>query len=400
MNCRITMSGNITHSLAYGQNREKGGECFFYNYLDPTESPEKQAKDWEAMSRDYKYKVCQVIISFGDKDTEKFRSMEDTAERVKLERKIIAAFFKELAARGNDVSKTAYAVFHHGNTDNEHFHAYILRTGLDGKRWNDKFIMKNCTRAAAKVSMEFGLEGCSKAMTRELAHQRHTGQIKRTPSNVQSDNGNRKYSRIVDDEGHIHRERGLSADASVMSERLRRQHAVQEAAKRKRQYKYIIWKALDGGKTPENILANTKAAGIRLFLDPKLGISMSATDEEEKEHRYSLQHDLGMDMGLFPESLRPLLTTDYVHETDKRKNEKHDSETVKTHPKVAYGHTMTTKHEAHQHAGYGLGLKGINQAIRQSGGSSSVNREDEVGKHGSSEDDQDEEWKRRNGISY
>lgn len=276
MNVKVRMSANITSALVYGRNPDKGGEYILYNCLDPTLSPEEQAEDWKAMSRGYKNKVCQIIISFSDKDTERIRQMRGAA-RINYERQLLLAFFKNLAERGNDVTKAPFGVFHHGNTDNEHFHVYVLMTDLEGKRWDNSFIGKNATRAAAKVSMDFGLEGCPKSMTRELAHQRHTGKIPRTLQDVKQDSRKRKYDRTVDAEGHIHRDRGKSGESSVISERLRRQRSIQEADKRKRMYKYLIEKAAVNADTSE-FLVRCKAQGITIFLDPKLGVSMFAVD--------------------------------------------------------------------------------------------------------------------------
>lgn len=392
------MSGNIAFSLTYGQNPEKGGECFFSNYLDPTLSPAEQAADWEAMSNDYKNKVCQIIISFGEKDTRKFRQMENTAERVKLERQILAAFFRELAAKGNDISKTAYGVFHHGNTDNEHFHAYILMTDLEGKKWSDSFIKKNCTRAAAKVSIDFGLEGCPKAITRELAHQRHGGRIKRTLQDKRENSRKRKYNSTVDSEGHIHRDRGTSDDSTVINERMRRQHAAQMAKKRKRQFKYLTEKAAEGVSSPERIIANAMASGIRLFLDPRLGISMSAVDEEGKERRYALESDLEVNMSLFPEGVRLMLETDYVRAADKRKAEESKVKAAKVKKPVVAAPSKPEPPKRQARPGNVAG--GIKQVLPNSGGSSSQNREYEVGNNRKSDDDLDEEWKHRNGMGY
>ncbi len=381
------MSANISYCLQYGQNPEKGGECIFYNCLDPTMSPAEQAEDWKAMSKDYKYKVCQLILSFGEKDTARLRQMENATERLKLERQIVAAFFKELAAKGNDISKSAYGVFHHGNTDNEHFHAYVLMTDLEGRRWNNSFINKNATRAAAKVSIDFGLEGSPKAMRRELAHQKHMGQarLQATPE----DNRKRKYGRTVDADGHIHRDRGTTDDASVMSDRLRRQRAAQEAEKRKRQYKYLIEKASEGCDARQ-FLSNVSAMGIQLFLDPRLGISMAAIGDDGKEHRYSLRADLNIDVDVLPQGLTQLLQTDYVHTADKKKAEQRaDSAPRKAESPI----TSTTVHAPT------IPQSKVARALN-AGGGSDQNREYEVGGHSSSSDDLDEQWKRRNGMHY
>lgn len=390
MNCKTNMTANLARSLAYGQDRGKGGECFLYQALDPTLTPQQQAEDWTAMSNGYKFDACHLIISFSPKDTERIRKISDTAERIRYERQILSAFFRELAARGNDISKTAYAVFHHGNTQCEHFHAYVLMTDLEGKRWDNSFLKKNASRAAAKVSMDFGLEGSPKAMQREAAHQQRLGKRKRTQQEVDSNNHKRKYTTSVDKQGHIHRDRGTTSDQSVINERLRRQRSVQEAEKRKRQYKYLIEQATIH-ISPQLLLSQLQTQGITLFADPYLGVAMSATDEDDREHRYALQADLGVDISLFPHVILEYLPIGYVHEADRRKAEEKVAKEVKE--KIALSEAKNTIQNSPS-------LHNVKSVLSVHDGGKDENREHEVGGNRHSVDDPDKEWKQRNGMSY
>lgn len=390
MNCKTNMTANLARSLAYGQDRGKGGECFFYQALDPTLTPQQQAEDWAVMSNGYKFDACHLIISFSPRDTEKIRKIAETAERIRYERQILSAFFRELATRGNDISKTAYAVFHHGNTRCEHFHAYVLMTDLEGKRWDNSFLKKNASRAAAKVSMDFGLEGSPKAMQREAAHQQRLGKRKRTQQEVDSNNHKRKYTTSVDKQGHIHRDRGTTSDKSVINERLRRQRSVQEAEKRKRQYKYLIEQAMIH-TYPQPLLSQLHTQGITLFADPLLGVAMSVTDEDGREHRYALQADLGVDVSHFPHVLTHSLPIGYVHEADRRKAEEKADKVV---------NVKTAPSEAKAAPQARPSLPSVKSVLSAQGSSRDDNREHEIAGNHHSVDDPDEEWKRKGSMSY
>lgn len=170
------------------------------------------------------------------------------------------------------------------------------------------------------------------------------------------------------------------------------------AKKRKRQFKYLIEKAAEGVSSPERIIANAKASGIRLFMDPRLGISMSAVDEEGKERRYALETDLDVNMSLFRRELQFALETDYVRTADKRKAEENKAKAARVKkPAVA----VPSKQEVpKRQTRPGKVFGGVKQAMPSSVGSSSQNREYEVGNNRKSDDDLDEEWKNRNGMGY
>lgn len=153
-------STNIADTLKYNSNKKKGGEIMYSHGIDPNMSCEMQARVLEALhNQRYRVKAHTIVISHGDKDSKTL-----TPEQ---EKKYLLEFLNELEKRGTDLNSTAWIVTRHGNTDNIHYHLAIMNTRLDGGRFNDKFLGKNATRAAAAVSMRWGLELASRAATAE-----------------------------------------------------------------------------------------------------------------------------------------------------------------------------------------------------------------------------------------
>lgn len=374
MNARTEMSTSITHCLVYGQNHDKGGECFFSQDLDPTLSPEEQARDWEAMSSNYKRNICHIIVSFSDNDTKKLRAM-NPRDMVRREREILLAFFKELKSRGNDITESPYAVFHHGNTDNEHFHIYVHMTNRKGERWENKFVRKNAIRSAAKVSLDFGLEGSRKAMMRELAHQQHV--------NGQS----------ADEKVKTKRSRKPSSDQHSIYDRMRRAESVREAEKRKANFKLLIEKTISSD--PDDVVVELRKFGIELFRDPSLGIAMRAIDKEGKERRYALKKHLDVNDATIAKLESLKLQTDYVSITGKKKAEaktaaksisavKHSSQTPRQSSKIASAN--------------GKGLTNVQNAGGSHSGATQQGNVNPDGTRSYNSDDLDEQWRRRNGY--
>ena len=217
MMATVSKSSDISHSLTYAQNKEKDGGILFANLIDLSATPEEQARDWEALSNDYKTKCYNIVISFTPNETQALRSMPDHG-RDKVST-LIKEFLQELSDRGNDVSECPFVVARHDNTDNEHYHICILATDINGNRFRDSFINKNAARAAAKVAIANGLEGPKKAMEREKAHQKATGQRKKEKKT--------RYHAPSDSQERI-------------DDRLRRKRAVEEAKKRKASLAFII----------------------------------------------------------------------------------------------------------------------------------------------------------------
>ena len=345
----VGKSSDITHSLTYARNKEKDGSILSANYTDISVSPEQQAKDWEAISNDYRVKCYTMVVSFSNEETEFLRAMSDKGqEKV---RTLIDQFLSELSDKGNDVSDCPYIVARHDNTDNEHYHICILATDIFGRRLNDSFIGKNATRAAAKIAMDNSLPGAKKAMEREKAHQEAVGKRKK-------DKHTRHHSPSVSQE--------------KIDDKLRRKKAVEESKKRKASLAFII-NHVAQQSNKDNFLDNLAKEGIKLQYNEKKGLVADMIDKNGKPRTYSLMKDLGIDLAILP-ALPPLPV-------------KQDA----VSPKVKHQPTPSpsTKSPVLSHV-----TRSMN-----SGGGGSVNREWEVGSKKRNPDDPDEEVKRK-GMSY
>ncbi len=352
MNARVGKSSDISHSLDYVQNHEKDGGILFANFTDLSASPEEQAQDWMATANNYRTQCYTVIISFTPEETAMLRSMPDNG-RDKV-RTIIKDFLDELAMRGNDTAECPYIIARHDNTDNEHYHIVIRTTDITGKRFCDKFINKNATRAAACIAMKYGLVTARKAAEREKEHQEAEGK------------------RRKDKTGRQHKP---SATQSQIDERMRRKRAVDEALKRKAKLKYLIEKAAKGATDFVGALA---ADGLTLFTDPKKGLCVKMTDSDSKERSYSLQKDLGIDMSIIPPvNITPPGT----------------SKTPVTKVTTSQAMNKPSQYSPLKSKSKSPGVANIKDA--PSG--SSRNAEHEI-RDGKGTDDPDEEWKRRNGY--
>lgn len=342
MNAIVGSSSDISHSLAYAQNRDKDGDILFANFTDLYASAEKQALDWMATANRYKTMCYTIIISFTPNETAMLRSMPDNG-RDKI-RTIIRDFLDELAERGNDVDECPYIVARHDNTDNEHYHMVIRTTDINGKRLCDKFIKKNATRAAAKIAMKYGLEAPLKAAEREKAHQEAEGQRRKAK---------------------VKRQHKPSTSQSEIDEKMRRKRAVEEAAKRKAMLKYAIEKLAKESGSVDVFIFGLAEEGVSITRDDKKGLCAVMTDSDGTMRKYSLAKDLGIDMSLIPN----------LSVTEKTSAKTLQSSPLK--PNVSANMPRT-----------GLII---------AGGSESRNAEHEINKSSSS-DDLDVEWKRRNGY--
>lgn len=360
MIAKVNSSGSISHSLIYGQDYKKGGEIFLCQGIDLTSSPEEQARDWEVFSNDYRTRLYNIILSFDDNDTEKLRQIKDVNKRIDFEKQVIKAFIRELAERGNDITRHPFVVARHGNTDNEHFHISVLTTDFEGHRIRDKFIGKNAARAAAKVSREYGLHAAPKALEREIAHQAASGTLERP-------------------DGKAIRNRRSNTEDDIM-DRLRRAKAVEEANKRKRSLKYVIEKvAKESDK--DNFIANLGAENLTYCLLPK---GHGVTTEIDGRTRSYTFEQLGVDAGSLP-----LPAMDNA---------------LGTKPSISGGITLphTGKGEtAHVPPVGNAAIKAVNgtgRLLRQSGGASGGQSESAEGSY-SSDEDREEEWRREHGLS-
>lgn len=375
MIANVQGSSNIAHSLAYGQDPEKGGEVFLANGTDVLAGPERQARDWEAMSNDYRTKCYNIVISFSDSDSEKIRQIKDVARRVAFEREVIRAFLDAMAEKGNNVHDCPFVAVHHGNTDNEHFHIAVLATTMEGKRLRDKFIKLNATRAAAKVSERYGLEAAPKALRNERAHQAASG--KRLPGTGTDGTRRRRV--------HAH-----SHDEDTIKSRMRRREAVERAEKRRKSCKYVIEK-VGRLSTKDNFVDNLRKGGLDLFHDPRKGLYV-VMRENGKEYSYFLTRNLGIDVSLLPAIDVNTVTRQRNQDkgTDARKGN------VTQKPTNGKAGNVASNSFGHVAAGIAAVSRKVNVG---SGSSSGQSQQGNVNPDGSySRDDLDEEWKRRNGY--
>ena len=376
MIANVQGSSNIAHSLAYGQDPEKGGEVFLANGTDILAGPERQARDWEAMSNDYRTKCYNIVISFSDSDSEKIRQIKDVARRVAFEREVIRAFLDAMAEKGNNVYDCPFVAVHHGNTDNEHFHIAVLTTTMEGKRMKDKFIKLNATRAAAKVSEQYGLEAAPKALRNERAHQAASG--KRLQGTGTDGTRRRRVH------AHCH-------DDDTIKSRMRRREAVERAEKRRKSCKYVIEK-VGSSSTNENFVENLRKEGLELFHDPRKGLYV-VMRENGKEYSYFLTRNLGVDVSLLPAIDVSSVTRHRNPEkgTDARKGKGATMETAK-------GRIGNIVSNSFGHVAVGIAAV-LGKVNVGSGSSSGQSQQGNVNPDGSySRDDLDEEWKRRNGY--
>ena len=355
MIAKVNSSGTISHSLIYGQDYQKGGEIFLCQGIDLSASPEEQARDWEVFSNDYKTKLYNIILSFDDIDTEKLRQIKDVNKRVDFEKQVIKAFIKELAERGNDITRHPFVVAHHGNTDNEHFHVSVLTTDFDGHRIKDSFIGKNAVRAAAKVSKEYGLHAAPKALEREIAHQMASERRKGSDEKVVRNRQSNSYDNIRD--------------------RLRRAKAVEDANKRKRMLKYIIEKvAKESDK--DNFIANLKAENLTYC---QLHKGYGITAEIEGEMRSYTFEQLEVDVTSLP---LPVV-------------EKAMGNSPKSSEGITHSHREKVKTIGNAAV---RAVNGANRLLHQTGGSTGGQTESAEGAY-SSDENREEEWRREHGLS-
>ena len=405
MIAKVLRSDNVTYTLSYGQNSEKGGEVFYLNETLEGQTPKEMADDWLAIANKYSPMCYHIIISMSNGDTEKIRSIDNPADRVEFERNVIDAFMRELDQRGNNVFDCPFVVAHHENTDNEHFHIAILTTTVDGRRLRDSFIKKNAVRAAAKVSEEYGLEAAPRALYLERQHQKAVGTWKEDPLPSDADerhlsckeqNKKRTYTRVEKDPGEL-------------KERQRRAIRAQQ---RKQRCKYMIEKlAQDKTTTDANFLSRLVSEGISLYRDPyeQCLYAEIFDEDDDKTRTYSLDKELDVDLQLLQ---RLNVNVADKERVDKVSTKKYQELKVKVEKerKAAEAKAKTTK-KSTKNVERSTGNSKTNKTTRTSrgqkgsgflnasgGAAHGQNREHEVGGHHGSSDDLDEEWRRKSGY--
>jgi hypothetical protein len=415
MIARVTRSANVHASLIYGQNPAKGGEVFLLNETDGRASPKEQADDWLAMANPYRTMCYNIVISMSMEDTKKIRNIDSLEKRVDFERRVIEAFLRELNRRGNNVFDCPFVVAHHGNTECEHFHITVLTTTVDGRRFNDRFIKKNACRSAAKVSEEYGLEAAPRALTLERRHQVAQGRRK-------SSSAEKPVSAAEDNR----RKRGYTRVEKGIGQMRERRERIIKAEKRKKQCRYLIESLVkDKGVTADSYLSRLAANGIRLYLDPyEKCLYVEMRDEDEGKLRtYSLEKELEVDISLLSRLGINVPVKERADKVDTKKYQALKEKVLKEEAakaKAAAGRTSKAV------AGRRVSARGSSSMGRTAKSSSRSSlmpsarslggmRQDNIGPQGGqtqpgdvnpdgsrshSDDDMDEEWKRRNGGYY
>lgn len=350
----VSYSRCITHSLMYGQDEEKGGEVIIHQGLDLTLSKQEQAVEWQALANaKNKVKLCNIIISLSDEDTEIIRNMPSD-RRLQFERELLLAFIREMAARGNNINEAPFIAAHHNNTDNEHFHISVLMTTLDGKRLRDKFIGQNAQRACAKVSMEFGLQGCKKSMERERAHERNVNRKKR----------DEEKSKPQKPKSQVER------DYEYVKRKMNRRESIQQAKKRRTMLKFMVEEVAKVSNA-DNFEGNLKEKGMVLNWSEKDGPCVRAF-LDGKIRKYSFKA-LKVDMAIVPAIQPPVAAERQV--------------TMAAEASRSIAQTPTVQHVAHTHtpappkAAPSVAGRTVKRMLTQQGGSRDENREYEVGDH-------------------
>lgn len=407
MIAKVSRSNDVAFTLCYGQNPEKGGEVFCLNETLEGQTPKEMARDWLAMANRYSPMCYHIVISMSDGDTEKIRNMDNPADRVEFERNVINAFMRELDRRGNNVFDCPFVVAHHENTDNEHFHIAILTTTIDGGRLRDSFIKKNATRAAAKVSEEYGLEAAPRALYLERQHQKAVSTGRDDSGSVSLADKRQSRDEQRKKRGYVRVER----DPEELKERQRRTIRAQQ---RRQRCKYIIEKLTKDGTTADaNFLSRLASEGIRIYRDPyEQCLYTEIYDEDDDKLRtYSLDKELGVDLQLFQRQNIPMTEKERTDKVGTKKYqelkvriEKERKATEARVKAVSRGRRKagrTTGNAKAMKSGESLntrGRKGSGIPNTSGGSCSGQNREYEVGGHHGSSDDPDEEWRRRSGY--
>lgn len=173
--------------------------------------------------------------------------------------------------------------------------------------------------------------------------------------------------------GRATRQHKPSTSHSQIDDKMRRKRAIEEAYKRKAKLKYLIEKA---PKDSSDFIGALAADGLTLFSDPKKGLCVRITDDNGKEHSYSLQKDLGIDMSIIPSiKLTPSGTSS--SQVSKVAASQTQNNTAQSSPlKSRSGSSRTAN-------------------IKDTPSGSNRNAENEI-RDGKSRDDLDEEWRRNN----
>lgn len=362
MIAKVNLSNRLVDSLVYGVNELKGGEVFLQSGYILDLPPEENARRWERMSNDYRNKAVHVILSFSDKDTLTLRALP-VEERIKKEQEMLREFLDVISEKGNNVKDCPFVCFHHGNTDNEHLHLYVLMTTWEGKRLNTSFIGKNADRAAANVSILWNMEGPLKAMHYEWQHMLKQGMI---TENDMPDQLREYYNWPRTKRQHV-----WSADQNVIDERLRRKQAIEDARKRKKKCAFIINEAAKESKDRIEFEKKPKEQGLLFSLGSGEGFSVSIY-ENERMYKYTFRQ-LNVAPSIVPyfegyEPFVPREEWEAKHPRTEKTGRRHDQ-----------AHPVKSAAQEGRSRGYASRPMPKPRDLANGTGSSSDNREYEVG---------------------
>lgn len=386
MIAKVNYSDKISRCFSYGENPKKGGEIILQQGVFEHHSPEQKAVDWERISNNYKHRVVHVIISLGPELSAQLKAINDSEQRLQYEQRAILEFLGIMSEKGNNIQDCPFVCYHHGNTDNEHVHMYVLMTAMDGLRLKTKLIGKNADRAAARYSLLHNQKGAPKAMRAELRHCIRTGKLQ--PSDISPEMMQWLYAKPEKETAErIKRTHVMTGTAEEIAARTRRADAVEAAKRRKTKCRAIITEVAGQAHDAASFTSKLKGMGLEFFISPDKGFSVRFTDEIGKERDYSFkQLDLSEDMVPY---MKPIIEED---ETKRKECEKVIT-TGKHVARAARGHSQSSMAKTSGRI-VNAGSRAAHVLSQQSGGSDE-NREYEVGDH----EGYEESIRRENGLN-
>lgn len=366
MIAKVSYVKSLSRALCYGENEKKGGEVLLSDMVFLDHTPQQKAQFWESISNPYRKKAVHIVLSFSDNDTKELRAMPEDARRIR-EEKIVRQFMAELARRGNNITDCPYVCYHHGNTDNEHFHLYVLMTTNDRRRLRTKLIGKNATLAAARVSLEWQMEGPVRAMKQE----RYRMEREKTQTRASAEAG----VNSTDSGGKVYED--AEAKLKHIQEKINLRRAIDEAAQRRAGYAATIREVAATSHSREEFIAGLKAHDMEFYVDPKHGYSIRLPKVQGNGNHFSFKRlELSPDIVPYMAEPKPEVVKTDIGEGIRSRTGLHRAGTPQASPKWRQS---------------GNGLRTL---LTQQGGSQDENREYEVG----SDEDYEEGIERENGM--
>ena len=287
---KVSYVKSLSRALCYGENPKKGGEILDSDGVFLEHTPKQKAQFWESISNDYRKKAVHFIISFSDNDTKELMALPED-ERRKRELKILHQFMDEVCKRGNNIKDCPYICYHHGNTDNEHFHLYVLMTTWEGKRLKTKFVGENAKQAAARVSIDWQMEGPKQAMDKK----------RRKMAREKLSQPNEEPAAAMDEASAFDQ---AEKDLKEIEAKIRRSKSVEAAERRRAKYGSIVAEAAKACHDKESFIAKLKEDGIEFYRNDKGRFCIRFTDEEGVA-RHNTFSQLGLSEDIVPYMAEP-----------------------------------------------------------------------------------------------